>query len=66
MDRGAWRAMVSGVAKTQTRLNDDTARGSVFPQGRIHLVGSWPSRHCLSVSQGPGKASSVALEEARI
>ena len=37
MDREAWRAVVHGVAKSQTRLSDWTELNWTFP---MHLI--WP------------------------
>ena len=39
MDRGAWQAMVHGIAKSQTRLSDSTAKYNV--QGNSHKTIIW-------------------------
>ena len=47
MDRGAWRAIVHGVAKSWTRLNDSIfSNGAYFPQpsGFLESKPQWPSR----------------------
>ena len=55
MDRGAWRAMVSGVAKSQTRLSDDTA-GAVCSHRDVST--SWARGHpdiACQLPRGPEK-----------
>ena len=39
MDRGAWQAIVHGIAKNQTRLSDSTAKYNV--QGNSHKTIIW-------------------------
>ena len=46
MDRGAWRAMVSGVAKSQTRLSDNTA-------GQRVPTGTYPPRGLMAMQTLP-------------
>ena len=45
MDRGAWRATVHGVAKSQTRLSNFTRQ---IEPGRLQFMGSQKNRTRLS------------------
>ena len=56
MDRGAWRAIVPGVAESQTwlkRLSTDTAHPRPI-QRRFVMLGRWNVRH-LPIHQGRGR-----------
>ena len=55
MDRGAWRATVHGVAKSQTQLNDEHAiLGNLW---NLWVDGIRKKLNCRTPSQCPGIAS---------
>ena len=55
MDRGAWRATVHGVAKSQTRLSDRTTKITTNESGRVKLGWSpdWLAPGPLLLRQNP-------------
>ena len=76
MDRGAWRATVHGIAKSQTRLNNQDRqtsrvgwRSSQLPDGSkasVLAICGWvtdchKTSHCLTLSEDQGSGSCLVL-----
>ena len=70
MDRGAWRATVFGVAKSQTWLDHTHticySRGSSQPRDQTHVscvscIGRWRHYHCTTWEPSVTKESSLNL-----
>ena len=45
MDRGAWQAVVQGVAKSQTQFSETTAKGGKKGQIVMPLIAQWQRIH---------------------